>query len=125
MPAQGEINSLIKSAENKLRDAQNQDNSSDSRFGLAYDAAFGFALAALRWHGFRPDEKQRYIVFQLLQHTLSVPAEKWRVLAECHKRRNVTLYDGDLIEDEPLIAELIAVAKEVHAAVLALGPIAP
>ena len=36
-----------------------------------------------------------------------------------HRKRNVMLYDGDLVEDEPLVAELIAVAKELHAAVTA------
>jgi vacuolar-type H+-ATPase subunit H len=42
-PAQAEINELTKSAENKLRDAENATNSPDSRFSLAYGAAHSLA----------------------------------------------------------------------------------
>lgn len=61
-PSAGEIAGLMKSAEDRLRDADRQENSVSSRFDLAYNAAHSFALAALRWHGYRPD--QRYIVFR-------------------------------------------------------------
>ncbi|MEF8718741.1 MAG: hypothetical protein V5B44_13830 [Candidatus Accumulibacter necessarius] len=42
---------------------------------------------------------------------------------KCRTRGNRALYDGDYEEDEPLIRELIAVAKELQAAVEALGPV--
>ena len=60
-----------------------------------------------------------------MAHTLSLPTAKWRFLDNCHQKRNVALYDGDYSEDKPLIEELIAVTKELKAAVEALGPIPP
>lgn len=122
-PDKVEFDGLMRSASRKLPDAQNTTLSPDSRFILAYDAAHSLALAALRWHGFRPEN--RYIVFQVLAHTLSLPTAKWRFLDNCHQKRNVALYDGDYSEDQQLIEELIEVAKDLQAAVAALGPIAP
>ena len=120
-PDQSELDGLIAAAGNRLRDAENQTLSADSRYSLSYDAAHSLALAALRWHGYRPEH--RYTVFQVLPHTLSFPMAKWRLLDNCHHRRNVVLYDGDLIEDEPLIKDLIVTTKELLSAVKALGPI--
>lgn len=121
-PNQVEFEGLVRSAKRKLPDAENPALSPDSRFILAYDAAHSFALAALRWHGFRSEA--RYIVFQVLGHTVSFPTAKWRFLDDCHQKRNVALYEGEYFDDEQLIKELIAVTKELRAAVEALGPVA-
>jgi len=120
-PDQVEFQGLIRSAERKLPDAQNASLSEDSRFSLAYDAAHSLALAALRWHGYRSEA--RYIVFQVLGDTASLATEKWRFLDNCHMKRNAALYEGAQIADESLISELIAVTKELHAAVRALGAV--
>jgi len=120
-PDQGEFDGLVRSASRKLPDAQISGLSPESRFTLAYDAAHSLGLAALRWHGFRADN--RYIVFQVLESTASIPAAKWRVLANCHDKRNAALYDGEYAEEEQLISELIAVTLELKAAVEALGPV--
>lgn len=64
-PDQAEFDGLLKSGSIRLRDAGTTGLSSDSRFDLAYNAAHALALAALRWHGYRPDNR-RYIVFQAL-----------------------------------------------------------
>lgn len=120
-PDQNEFDGLVRSAGRKLPDAQNSGLSPDSRFILAYDAAHSLALAALRWHGFRAEN--RYIVFQLLESTASFPSAKWRVLDNCHQKRNAALYDGEYAEEEQLISELIAVTLELKAAVEALGPV--
>lgn len=120
-PDQAEFDGLVRSAKRKLPDAQNSGLSPESRFSLAYDAAHSLALAALRWHGYRSEN--RYIVFQVLDSTVSFPAAKWRVLDNCHQKRNLALYDGDYAEDENLIKELIAVAGELQIAVDALGPV--
>jgi hypothetical protein len=121
-PDKAEFQGLISSAKRKLPDAENTALSPDSRFILAYDSAHSLALAALRWHGFRSEN--RYIVFQVLAHTLSFPTAKWRFLDNCHQKRNIALYDGDYSEDMQLIEELIAVTKELQVAIEALGPIA-
>lgn len=57
----------------RLKDAGNPANSLPSRFDLAYNAAHALCLAALRYHGFRPEN--RYIVFQVLPHTLDLGPE--------------------------------------------------
>ncbi len=120
-PNQSEFDGLLRSAKRKLPDAENAALSPDSRFILAYDAAHSLALAALRWHGFRADT--RYIVIQVLAHTVSFQTAKWRFLDDCHQKRNAALYDGQSFDDEQLIKELIAVTKELQAAVEALGPV--
>ena len=53
------------------------DNSLESRFDLAYNAAHSLCLAALRWHGYR--SANRYIASQALPHTLGLGPEVWRV----------------------------------------------
>ena len=95
--------------------------STGSQFALAYGAAHALALAALRWHGYRSDK--RYIVFQCLQHTLGLENAKWRVLDQCHKRRNLAEYEGHLEIDAQLLKELIALANEMLGRVKALGSI--
>jgi len=120
-PNQVEFDGLVMSAKRKLPDAENPTLSPDSRFILAYDAAHSLALAALRWHGLRSEA--RYIVFQVLGHTAAFPTAKWRFLDDCHQKRNAALYDGQYFDDEKLIKELIAVAKDLQAAVAALGPV--
>ena len=71
-------------------------------------------LAALRVKGYRP--ANRYIVFQVLPHTLNLGPEVWRVLAKCHEVRNLGEYEGDLNIDERLLAGLLAAARAVAAA---------
>ncbi len=67
-PAAAEIDGLRRSGEARLADAQRPELSIESRFDLAYNAAHVLALAALRRLGFRSEN--RYLVFQVLPHTL-------------------------------------------------------
>ena len=67
--------------------------------------------------------KARYIVFQLLPHTLGLGPEVWRVLDKCHKLRNLGEYEGDLNVDERLVIDLIAACRAVAAKVKGLKPI--
>jgi hypothetical protein len=95
----------------------------ESRFDLAYNAAHALCLAALRWHGFRP--ANRYIVFQLLPHTLDLGPEVWRMLDKCHSVRNLGEYEGDLNIDDRLVADLIAACRSVATKLDLLTPISP
>jgi hypothetical protein len=63
------LEGLRASAERRLVDAERKELSFDSRFDLAYNAAHAFALIALRRMGYRSDN--RYLVFQVLPHTVS------------------------------------------------------
>jgi hypothetical protein len=120
-PNQGEFNGLLRSAKARLTDAHNDSLAFESRFDLAYNASHSLALAALRWYGYRSDN--RYIVFQCLQHTLNVKSEVWRVLAQCHQRRNLAEYEGHLEISDQLLAELISAADLLQKNVGAMAPI--
>jgi hypothetical protein len=102
---------MRKAALARLNDAERHDLSLESRFDLAYNAAHGLCLAALRWHGYRANH--RYIVFQVLPHTSGLGPEVWRVLAKCHDVRNVGEYEGDFDIDERLLEDLIAAGRIV------------
>ena len=118
---QFEFDGLIHSGRMRLNDAQNDSNSIEGRFDLAYNAAHAFCLAALRWHGYRSDN--RYIVYQVLPHTIGLDSAVWRVLAKCHDQRNIAEYQGHLEVDEQLLKDLMACAEEVYSAASALGPV--
>jgi len=121
-PDAKEFAGLKRSGHARLKDALNEGLSLEGRFDLAYNAAHALCLAALRWHGWRSGN--RYIVFQLLPHTLGLGPEVWRVLSKCHDIRNLGEYEGDLNIDERLVAELIAVSQKVAAKVDALPALA-
>jgi hypothetical protein len=108
-----EFAGLRRSALARLEDAANAANSLESRFDLVYNAAHALALAALRYHGFRPSN--RYIVFQVLPHTLGVGPDVWRVLAKGHEIRNVAEYEGELNIDERIVADMITACRVVAA----------
>lgn len=115
-----EFAGLTRSGKARLKDASSTALALESRFDLAYNAAHALCLAALRWHGYR--SSQRYIVFQLLPHTLGLGPDVWRVLSRCHDIRNLGEYEGDLNIDERIVAELIAACGKVAQKVDALLP---
>jgi hypothetical protein len=121
-PAQAEFDGLVRSGLVRLRDAENAALSLESRFDLAYNAAHALSLAALRWHGYRSEN--RYLVFQSLTHTLALEAAQWRVLDQAHNKRNLAEYEGDLDVDDALVEALIRAARTVAERVAALGPVA-
>ena len=110
-PDQQEFDGMLVAADTKLNDVKIEGLSKDSQFFLAYSAAYALALAALRWHGYRFDN--RYIVFQCLQHTLDIPADDWRVFDACHNRRNVAEYEGHLEIDNAMLTDLVRLTGEL------------
>jgi hypothetical protein len=120
-PDAREFEGLKRAGLARLNDAGNRANSLEGRFDLAYNAAHALCLAALRYHGFRP--ANRYVVFQVLPHTLGLGPEVWRVLAKGHEIRNLGEYEGDLNVDERIVADLITACTEVAARVDALKPL--
>lgn len=120
-PDADEYVGLIRSGSVRLADAENPDNSLESRFDLAYNAAHALCLAALRRSGYR--STNRYVVFQVLPHTLGLGPEIWRVLSKCHDVRNRGEYEGDLDVDERLVADLIIACRAVAVALAALPPV--
>ena len=120
-PDQNEFDGMVNSAKRRLQDSQVEGLSEDGQFSLAYGAAHALALAAMRWHGYRSDN--RYLVFQCLEHTVGLENAKWRVLDKCHKQRNLAEYEGHLEITPQLHQELINVTDELLKLVEALGPI--
>jgi hypothetical protein len=114
-----EFEGLKRSGQSRLKDAKNLDVSLEGRFDLAYNAAHAFCLAALRRKGFRA--RNRYIVFQVLPHTLGLGSEVWRVLVKCHKVRNLGEYEGDLDVDDRIVADLVAACEMVASQLQALS----
>lgn len=110
-----ETDGLIKSGRARLADAALEALSLESRFDLAYNAAHALCLAALRHHGFRP--RHRYIVFQVLPHTLGLGPEVWRVLAKAHDLRNLSEYEGHVDVEQSLVRDLISCCKTVAATI--------
>jgi hypothetical protein len=108
-----EAGRMLSMARTSLADAQLSSLSPQGRFTSAYNAAHAAALAALRWHGYRSEN--RYTVFQCLAHTLSWPAQRWRVLDAAHQRRNKAEYEGFLDVEDSGITELCALVTALIA----------
>lgn len=118
---QSEFDGLMRSGQVRLLDANNGGLSIESRFDLAYNAAHALALAALRWHGYRADN--RYLVFQCLPHTLGVGPDVWRILSHCHNLRNRGEYEGFLDINQALVVDLIRAGEKIQVQVESLGSV--
>jgi hypothetical protein len=112
-PIRAEFEGFPRHASLTLADAQNERLALESRFTLAHGAVHSIALAALRWHGYRP--RNRQIVFQALAHTMKAPAPVWRTLARSHEQRNKREYEGVGQIDERLLRDVIAAGVELLA----------
>jgi len=110
-PDAKEIAGLLRTGIARLQDARKTTLALESRFDLAYNAAHALCLAALRRMGYRAGN--RYIVFQVLPHTLNLGPEVWRVLDKCHNTRNLGEYEGLLDVDERLVIDLIEATESV------------
>ena len=119
-PDRDEFLGLKNSGMDRLNDAANASLSLSGRFDLAYNAAHALCLAALRSHGYRPEK--RYIVFQVVPHTLGLGPEVWRILARAHDVRNLGEYEGHLDVDERFATDLVAAVQSVATAVEQLDP---
>lgn len=120
-PSQEELEGLVRLGEARFKDAQIMSLSLESRFDLAYGAAHAFALAALRWHGYRSEA--RYLVFQSLEHTLGISRDIWRVLDKAHGARNAADYGGNFQVNAQLLRDLLAATMVVRQGVLGLGQV--
>ncbi len=112
-----EIAGLLHAGRARLTDARNAALSLESRFDLACNAAHALCLAALRQHGYRA--RHRYIVFQVLPHTLGLGPEVWRVLAKAHDLRNLAEYEGHVDADARLVMDVVAACETVAMAIQA------
>jgi hypothetical protein len=119
--AQTEFDGLLRAGGTAMADAGNEALAPQSRFALAYNAAHAFALAALRWHGYR--SHNRYVVFQAVPHTLGLGADITRILSKAHQLRNLAEYEGHFDVDVDFLADLKSAVEQLRAAVAELGPV--
>ncbi|MBK8401142.1 hypothetical protein [Propionivibrio sp.] len=99
-----EVTRMLGMARTRLEDSRLENLSLEGRFTSAYNAAHAASLAALRWHGYRSEN--RFTVFQCLVHTLNWPPSRWRVLDTAHHKRNLAEYEGFLEIEESTVAEM-------------------
>ena len=104
---------MLVMARTRLNDAKLSKLSLEGRFTSAYNAAHAAALVALRWHGYRSEN--RYTVFQCLTHTLGWPANRWRVLDAAHQKRNLAEYEGYLDVEESTVTEMCELVQSLIA----------
>ena len=109
---------MLDMARTRLADARLSKLSLEGRFTSAYNAAHAAALAALRWHGYRSEN--RYTVFQCLTHTLGWPPSRWRVFDAAHQKRNLAEYEGYLDVEESTVAEMCELVVQLVSDVQAL-----
>ncbi|MBB4843769.1 hypothetical protein HNP55_002292 [Paucibacter oligotrophus] len=106
-----EVTRMLSMARTRLGDAGLSNLSLEGRFTSAYNAAHAAALAALRWHGYRSEN--RYTVFQSLSHTLAWPPSRWRVLDIAHQKRNLAEYEGYLEIELSTVTELCELVQSL------------
>jgi hypothetical protein len=102
-----EFEGMIRSARKRLADAQNEELEADSQFDLAYGAAHRLALAALRQHGYRSEDR--------------ISADL-QIFLRAQNERNLAEYEGRTEIDEQLLADVIRCTKKLDAAVGKLKP---
>ena len=104
-----DVSRLLVIAHKHLDDARRESNSIEGRFISAYSVGHAAGLAALRWHGYRSEN--RYLVFQTLQHTVGWTAVQWRQLDTAHNKRNLAEYEGYLEVEPSYVKGLIEVVS--------------
>jgi len=120
-PDQKEFDRMLNKAKLGIKDAQVKEVSEEGQFSIVYSAAHALALAALRWHGYRSDN--RYLVFQCLEQTTGLENAKWRVLDKCHQLRNQSEYEGILEITPQLHQELTDITNELLQLVSNFDPV--
>lgn len=106
-----EVRGRVRLGRTGLADAANPSLALESRFDLACNAAHALCPAAVGRQDYRP--RQRWVVFQVLPHTIGLGPEIWRVLDTAHSKRNLTEYEGHLDLDEGLVRDIVAACQRV------------
>lgn len=97
-----EIQRLLDAARRNLADAHVEAISPETRFDAAYKAIMQAALVALMANGFRTDTNrpgQHMTVLQSLPKTLGLPGERMLILDTLRRKRNLSDYTGEDIDD--------------------------
>lgn len=115
-PDAGEIRLLLAAARRTLKDARVAEISRETRFDAAYKAIMQAALAALMAHGYRPDTNRpgnQMTVIQALSLTIGLPAARVTVLDALRRKRNISDYTGEDVDDASVDACVTAATRLV------------
>lgn len=98
----GEIRRLLAAARRNLADARVRTISVETRFDAAYRAIMQISLVALMANGFRPATNRpghHMTMLQVLPRTMGLPNERMVVLDALRRKRNLSDYTGDDIDE--------------------------
>ena len=116
-----EIHKLLAAARRSLKDARVEQISLELRFDAAYNSILQSTLAALMVHGYRPSTNQpghHMTILQLLPKTMGLPGKRLAVPDTLRRKRNVTNYIGEDIDERSLeqcVKEAERLQQEVSA----------
>jgi len=114
-----EIASLLGVVERNLADAAVKGLSSDSRLGLAYQAALQLARLGLAAEGYRPQrERAHERAIASLQFTIAADPVLITVLDGVRKKRNRIVYEGTGIASDTEVQEVFELATRLRQAVI-------
>lgn len=111
---------MLAAARRNLDDARATGISLETRFDAAYKAIMQAALIALMANGFRPDTNRpghHMTVLQSLPKTIGLQNERMSVLDALRRKRNLSDYMGENIDDisvEACTAEGERLLREVE-----------
>jgi hypothetical protein len=117
-----ELARLLSAADATLADSRVGAVSAASRFAMAYQAALGYSLIALRVRGYRTSSHQpgqHSIAIQSLPLTVSFPQSDTNTLDSFKEKRHRGAYEGMLTTSEQEVAELQGLATKLRASVVA------
>jgi len=104
-PERREIRELLAIADRDIADSQAKEISTDTRLGLAYNAALQLAVAALVASGYRSGrEAHHYRAIQSLAFTIGASTDLVDQLDGFRKKRNISDYEraGAVSEQEAM-----------------------
>lgn len=90
-----EIKDLLIKAKRRLEEAANQQNYSDTRFAMAYNAILYCATAGLRTSGYRVTRREghHWITIETLIFTIGLSESDINYLQSLRSTRNAAIYD--------------------------------
>lgn len=97
-----EIRRLLDAARRNLQDSRIQQVSLETRYDASYKAIMQSSLAAMMANGYRPNMSSpghHMTLIQALVHTIGLPAARIRVLDTLRRKRNLSDYTGEDIDD--------------------------
>jgi len=102
-------------ADRDIADSQAKEISTDTRLGLAYNAALQLAVAALVASGYRSGrEAHHYRAIQSLAFTIGASTDLVDQLDGFRKKRNISDYEQAGAVSEQEAREMLALAKRLR-----------